>query len=71
MYLDDVQYTFEKLSKISNKIVLLNWYDINHKNCLNKTSPLKVLEILNKYYKNLDIQYPYFYKKGYLIKSKI
>lgn len=71
MYLDDVQYTFEKLSKISNKIVLLNWYDINHKNCLNKTSPLKVLEILNKYYKNLDIQYPYFYKKGYLIKSRI
>lgn len=70
MYLDDLDYTFKKLSKISDKVVLLNWYDRNHKNCLNKTEPLKILEILNKYYKDLSIEYPYFYKKGYLIKSK-
>ena len=69
MYLDDIEYTFSKLSKISDKVILLNWYDVNHKNCLNKTTPLKILEILNKYYKNLDIEYPYFYKNGYLIKS--
>lgn len=69
MYLDDIEYTFNKLSKISNKVILLNWHDINHKNCLNKTEPLKILEILKKYYNNLVIEYPYFYKKGYLIKS--
>ena len=69
MYLDDIEYTFSKLSKISNKVILLNWYDKNHKNCLNKTPPLKILDILNKYYKNLVIEYPYFYKNGYLIKS--
>lgn len=69
MYLDDIEYTFSKLAKISSKVILLNWYDVNHRNCLNKTPPLKILEILNKYYGDLVIQYPYFYKKGYLIKS--
>ena len=70
MYLDDLDYTFSKLSKISNKVILLNWYDINHKNCLNKTSPEDILKTLSKYYDNLVIEYPYFYKNGYLIKTK-
>ena len=71
MYLNDIDYTFNKLSKISNKVILLNWYDINHKNCLNKTSPTDILNILSNYYENLTIDYPFFYKKGYLIKTKI
>lgn len=69
MYLENIEYTFSKLSKISNKVVLLNWHDINHKNCLNKTYPLEIFKLLNKYYNNLKIEYPYFYKKGYLITS--
>lgn len=70
MYLNDIDYTFRKLSKISDKVILLNWHNINHKNCLNKTSPEDILTILNKYYNNLEISYPFFYKWGYLIKSK-
>lgn len=70
MYLKDIDYTFNKLSKISNNVVLLNWHDVHHKNCLNKTEPLKILKTLNKYYDNLVIEYPFFYKKGYLIKSR-
>ena len=70
MYLNDIDYTFNKLSKISNKIVLLNWYKKEHKNCLNKTSPEDIFKILVKYYKNIEISYPYFYKWGYLIKTK-
>ena len=31
MYLDDIDYTFSKLSKISNKVILLNWHDVNHR----------------------------------------
>ena len=70
MYLKDIDYTFSKLSKISDKIILLNWYNANHKNCLNKTSPEDIFKILVKYYKNIEISYPYFYKWGYLIKTK-
>ena len=51
MYLDDIDYTFNKLSKISDKIILLNWYNVNHKNCLNKTNPSDILNIIKKYYK--------------------
>lgn len=69
MYLKDIDYTFSKLSRISDKIVLLNWYDVDHKNCFNNTPPLGVLKTLKKYYKHLTIEYPYFYKKGYLIKT--
>lgn len=71
MYLDDIEYTFYKLSRISKKIVLLNWHDVNHKNCFNKTTPENILKILSKYYDDLIIEYPSFYKHGYLIKSKI
>jgi len=70
MYLDDIDYTFSKLSKLSNKIVLLNWYNENHKNCLNKTKPNDIVKILKKYYNDIKIEYPYFYKYGYLIKGE-
>ena len=70
MYLKDIEYTFSKLSKVSDKIILLNWFNEEHKNCLNKTSPTEILNILSKYYKNIEISYPSFYKWGYLIKSK-
>ena len=68
MYLENIDYTFNKLAKISDKIILLNWYNEKHKNCLNKTSPEEILMILKKYYKDIDIYYPGFYKYGYLIK---
>lgn len=69
MYLDNIDYTFSKLSKISNNIILLNWYNKNHKNCLNKTTPVDILKIIKKYYDNVKIEYPEFYKWGYLIKG--
>lgn len=71
MYLKDIDYTFNILSKISSKIVLLNWHSINHKNCLNKTGPNDVYEIINKYYNDIEITYPSFYKWGYLVKTII
>ena len=70
MYLKDIEYTFSKLSKISDKIILLNWFNKEHKNCVNKSPPEEILCVLNKYYKNIEISYPSFYKWGYLIKSK-
>ena len=70
MYLEDIDYTLKELSKISKKVVLLNWYNINHKNCINKTEPEKILEIANKYFDNLELIYPSFYKNGYIIQTK-
>lgn len=69
MYLDNIDYTFKKLSKISDKIILLNWHNPNHKNCINKTKPKDIFKIMKKYYKNIEISYPFFYKYGYLIKT--
>lgn len=70
MYLDDIEVIFKKISNISNKIILLNWHNENHKNCFNKTSPIAIVEILKKYYNNIVIEYPSFYKWGYLIKTE-
>ena len=70
MYLNDIEYTLKELSKISKKVILLNWYNVNHKNCINKTEPVKILEIASKYYDNLELVYPWFYKNGYIIRTK-
>lgn len=69
MYLEDIDYTFSKLSKISDKIILLNWHNINHKNCLNKTIPNDIFEVIKKYYRDIEITYPSFYKWGYIIRT--
>lgn len=69
MYLDDLDDVFSKLSKVSDKVVLLNWYNPNHKNCHNKTCIEDVFKIVSKYYKELELEYPVFYKQGYLIRS--
>ena len=70
MYLKNIDYTFNKLSKISTNICLLNWYNKSHKNCINKTEPQNILNILSKYYNNLELIYPQYYKYGYIIKTK-
>lgn len=70
MYLNDIDYTLKELSKISKKVILLNWYNVEHKNCINKTEPIKILEIASKYYDNLELIYPWFYKNGYIIQTK-
>ena len=70
MYLNDLDKVFYEISKISSKLLLLNWYNPNHKNCHNKTNPVEIFELANKYFKDIEIEYPSFYKWGYLIKSK-
>jgi len=70
MYLQDLDSVFSKLSKVSDKVVLLNWYNPNHKNCHNKTDIEDVYMTVKKYYKDVELEYPVFYKHGYLIRSK-
>jgi len=70
MYLANIEETFKKLSNISDNVILLNWHNENHKNCHNKTKPNTIVEILKKYYNNIVIEYPSFYKWGYLIKTE-
>lgn len=70
MYLNDLDYTFSKLSNIGDNLVLLNWYNKEHKNCINKTTPSQFVQVLEKYYNDVEISYPYFYKYGYLINAK-
>jgi SAM-dependent methyltransferase len=70
MYLDDLDELFHEISKISSKLLFLNWYNPYHKNCHNKTNPVEIFELLKKYYKDIEIVYPPFYKWGYLIRSR-
>ena len=70
MYLDDLEKVISVLSKVSSKVCLLNWYNENHRNCINKTRPEDVFGIVKKYYKNVVIEYPSFYKCGYFIYNK-
>ena len=70
MYLDNLEHIFSNLAKISSKIVFLNWYNPNHKNCHNKTLPIEIFNCLKKYYHDVELSYPTFYKCGYLIRSK-
>ena len=69
MYLDNIECTFSKLSKISHNIILLNWFNTRHKNCLNKMAPIDAFEVIKRYYKDIEIIYPSFYKWGYIIKT--
>lgn len=70
MYLDNLDELFYEISKKSSKLLFLNWYNPNHKNCHNKTNPIEIFEMLSKYYKDIEIVYPPFYKWGYLIRSR-
>jgi len=70
MYLDDIEKLFFYLSKYSVNLLLLNWFNFEHKNCINKATPTKIVNIIKKYYKVVDLEYPHFYKWGYLIKAE-
>lgn len=69
MYLENLDDVFSKLSKVADKVLLLNWYNPNHKNCHNKTKIKDIVSIVRKYFDNIELEYPFFYKHGYLIRS--
>lgn len=71
MYLNDCDSVIQKLQKLSNNILFLNWFNKDHKNCKNKNSgPIKVKRVFKKYFDKVELSYPKLYNYCYKIEAK-
>ena len=72
MYLMNLEEILDKILPKCKNIILLNWYNKEHKNCKNKNAtPLKVKHIIEKHFKTAKLTYPKIYKWNYLITNEI
>ncbi|MBR4270312.1 MAG: class I SAM-dependent methyltransferase [Clostridia bacterium] len=70
MCIMDIEKLVEKLSKICENVLILNWFNKESKNCKNKNAtPMKVKNIFAKYYQNIKLSYPHIYNYCYLISA--
>ena len=68
MQLKDCDIVIKKLSRVAKNMILLNWFNKNHKNCFNKNAgPIKVKRALQKHYRHVILSYPKLYNWCYLL----
>ena len=68
MQLKDYDIVIKKLSRVAKNMILLNWFNKNHKNCFNKNAgPIKVKRALQKHYRHVTLSYPKLYNWCYLL----